>query len=157
MYDSRHSRTSRPPGRSWLRIPSPDLPSMNLRDQLAAIFSPTRRLAEAGGEGALVRAGGALGGVQWVVPRSRLAYRQFELPNVPARQRDGAARIAARRVEAQPGARFHVAWTGNTAHVWSWDPGEAAPDDAEASWIPESLLRMPPREDGLRLLAQVEG
>lgn len=126
---------------------------MSLRNRLAAIFSPTRRLADAGRE--VVSEGGVLGGLQWVVPRADCHYRRIELPAVPSRKRDAAARIAARRFEPQPEALFHVAWTGDTAHVWSW-PAPVADID-EASWIPETLLRPPASRDGLHLLGLVRG
>jgi hypothetical protein len=129
---------------------------MSLRNRLAAIFSPTRRLA--GPEPATVRGGGALGGVQRVVPRAECHYRRVDLSGLPARQRAAAARIAARRHEPRPQASFHTAWNGGIAHVWTWivSAGEGA-DPGEAEWIPESLLRAPPGEDGVRLLQQVAG
>ena len=117
---------------------------MSLRNRLAAIFSPTRRLA--GPEPATVRGGGPLGGVQWVVPRAECHYRRMDLSGLPARQRAAAARIAARRHEPRPQASFHVAWTGGIAHVWTWTAfaGDGTPGEAE--WIPESLLRASPRD-----------
>lgn len=128
---------------------------MSLRNRLAAIFSPTRRLADDGRS--LVRAGGTLGGLQWVVPRAECQYRNIRLPDLPPRKREAAARIAAMRFDPQPGALHHVAWTGDVAHVWTWaePPAEAA--GGETSWIPETLLRAPPGSDGLRLLRQVSG
>jgi hypothetical protein len=128
---------------------------MSLRNRLAAIFSPTRRLA--GPEPVTVRAGGALGGVQWVVPRAECLYRRMDLSGLPPRQRAAAARIAARRHEPRPQASFHVAWTGGIAHVWTWTAFAGDGAAGEDEWIPESLLRAPPREDGVRLLRQVAG
>jgi hypothetical protein len=126
---------------------------MHLRKQLAAIFSPTRRLA--GPEPVTVRAGGLLGELQWVVPRAECEYHRHDFSMLPARQRAAAAAIAARR-HAGGDARHHVAWKGAIAHVWSWRGGDA-PLAADAGWIPESLLRRAPSADGLRLLAQVRG
>ncbi|MDQ2702908.1 MAG: hypothetical protein M3Y70_08910 [Pseudomonadota bacterium] len=128
---------------------------MQQRKQLAAIFSPTRRLA--GAEPTLVRTGGMFGGVQWVVPRADIHYRRIDFGNLPARQRPAAARIAARRHEPRAGAQFHIAWTGPVAHVWTWADGDPAVAAGDATWIPESLLRAAPAGDGVRLLAQVRG
>lgn len=128
---------------------------MQRSSKLAAIFSPTRRLT--GADQALVRAGGMLGGLEWVVPRAACQYRQLDFANLPARQRPAAARIAARRLEPRPGALAHVAWTGPIAHVWTWPEGDPRIAAGEAGWIPESLLRAPPRIDGVRLLEQVQG
>ena len=128
---------------------------MSLRNRLAAIFSPTRRLATP--EAATVRAGGVLGGVQWVVPRAQCHYRRMDFASLPPRQRDAAARIAARRHEPRPQAAFHVAWTGGIAHVWTWTTRSADAPADEAEWVPESLLRAPPPGDGVRLLQQVDG
>jgi hypothetical protein len=128
---------------------------MQKRNQLAAIFSPTRRLA--GAEPTLVRAGGVLGGLQWVVPRADCHYRRMDFGTLPARQRVAAARIAARRHESRPGALFHIAWTGPFAHVWTWAGSDVPVLAGEATWIPESLLRAPPAADGVRLLQQVHG
>jgi hypothetical protein len=129
---------------------------MHPRNQLAAIFSPTWRLA--GPEPAPVRSGGPFGELQWVVPRADLQYRRIDFSTLPARQRAGAARIAARRHAAGP-ARFHVAWKGAVAHLWTWTERDAAGAGvaADAPWIPESLLRPAPAGDGLRLLQQVRG
>lgn len=128
---------------------------MQRSSKLAAIFSPTRRLV--GAEGAPVRAGGPLGGLQLVVPRADCQYRRMDFPNLPQRQRVAAARIAARRLDPRPGALVHLAWTGPVAHAWTWvgtDPAIAAD---EADWIPETLLRAAPAGDGLRLLRQSRG
>jgi len=129
---------------------------MLLRDQLAAIFSPTRRLI--GPEPATVRTGGWLGELQWVVPRAALGYRRVDLAALPAKRRAAAAAIAAKRDAAGP-ARFQIAWQGPVAQVWTWDESEAAKAGVapDAAWVPESLLRAAPAGDGLRLLRQVEG
>lgn len=130
---------------------------MHPRYKLAAIFSPTRRLI--GPEPRTVRSGGLLGELQWVVPRARCQYRRLDFSALPAKQRAGAARIAARRHAAGP-ARFHVAWKGPAAHIWTWTEREAAAAGLLAEdvpWLPESLLRAPPANDGLRLLRQSEG
>ena len=128
---------------------------MSLRNRLAAIFSPTRRLAD--DQRDVLRAGGAFGGVEWVVPRADCQYRRLEFPGVPARQRDEAARIAVNRLDAQSDAPLHVAWTGPVAHAWTWTAPPVDLVDTGAGWIPESRLRPVPPEDGLRLLAQVRG
>lgn len=128
---------------------------MRSHNRLAAVFSPTRRLL--GAEQAALRAGGLLGGLEWVVPRADCRYRRTDFSHLPARQREPAARLASRRMEARPGARSHIAWTGGIAHAWTWpDAGERL-GAGDAGWIPESLLRRPPAEDGLRLLQQVRG
>ncbi len=128
---------------------------MRSHNRLAAVFSPTRRLF--GAEQALVRAGGLFGGLQWVVPRAQCRYRRIDFSHLPARQRESAARLAARRLEPRPGALFHVAWTGGIAHVWTWPEGGDRLGRTDAGWIPESLLRAAPRGDGLRLVELVEG
>jgi hypothetical protein len=128
---------------------------MQRSSKLAAIFSPTRRLL--GAEGAPVRAGGPLGGLQFVVPRADCQYRRMDFSNLPPRQRAAAARIAARRFDPRPGALVHVAWTGPIAHAWTWVGAEPAILADEASWIPETLLRAAPAGDGLRLLRQSRG
>ena len=127
---------------------------MHLRKSLAAIFSPTLRLA--GPEPALVRRGGLLGEVHWIVPRAECNYRRMDFAALPARQRAGAAQIAARRHAAGP-VRTHIAWRGPVAHAWTWPmQGEGREDDA-GNCVPESLLRAPPASDGVRLLEQVHG
>jgi hypothetical protein len=129
---------------------------MHPRNKLAVIFSPTRRLI--GPEPRTVRSGGLLGELQWVVPRADCEYRRLDYSALPAKQRAGAARIAARRHAAGP-ARFHVAWNGPVVHLWTWaEPDAVAAGVAEdAPWLPESLLRAPPASDGLRILCQVDG
>lgn len=129
---------------------------MHLRNQLTALFSPTRRLI--GPDRDVIRAGGPLGAMQWVVPRAQCHYRRIDLPNLSARKRQAAARIAARRYQPAAGALSHIAWTGSVAHLWTWT---APPEDLAASedlaWLPETLLRAPPADDGARLLRMVEG
>lgn len=128
---------------------------MSLRNQLIALFSPTRRLG--GPEPRVLHAGGALGPVQWVVPRAQCHYRRLDFSQLAPRQRASAAAVAVRRQEPAPGARHHVAWTAGIAHAWVWpDPDPAMLAD-EADWIPETLLRAPPAEDCARLLALETG
>ena len=81
----------------------------------------------------------------------------MEFGALPPRQRAGAAALAAKRLEPRPGSLVHVAWTGSVAHVWTWTAGQGEAALGEAGWIPESLLRTPPRSDGLRLLRQTRG
>lgn len=128
---------------------------MTLREQLTTLFSPTRRLG--GPEPRVLHAGGALGPVEWVVPRADCHYRRLDFSQLPARQRASAAAVAVRRQEPAPGALHHVAWTGGTAHAWVWPEPDAALLAGEAGWIPESLLRAPPAQDGPRLLAMMRG
>lgn len=129
---------------------------MRLRKQLAVIFSPTWRLAAP--ERAMVRSGGLLGELQWVVPRARLGYRRSDFSALPAKRRTAAASIAATREAAGP-SRFLIAWKGPVAHTWTWAEADATtlgvPSDA--AWVPESLLRPPPPGNGLRLLRLAEG
>lgn len=122
---------------------------------LAAIFSPTYRAGRPDGE--VLRRGGALGPSLVVVPRAECAYRRFDFSQLRPKQRPGAARLAATRHEPVAGAPFHVAWTSGIAHVWWWldGPSRALPD--QAGWLPESLLRGVPPEDGARLLATLRG
>lgn len=129
---------------------------MQRSSKLAAIFSPTRRLAGAEG-GAPLRTGGPFGGLQLVVPRADCQYRRVDFSNLGARQRPAAARLAARRLDPRPGALVHLAWTGPVAHAWTWMGGNPAVAAEEASWIPETLLRAPPTADGVRLLRQSHG
>jgi hypothetical protein len=129
---------------------------MQRSSKLAAIFSPTRRLAGAEG-GAPLRAGGPLGGLQLVVPRADCQYRRMDFSNLGARQRPAAARLAAARLDPGPGAQGQLAWTGPVAHAWTWTGGDPAVAADEASWIPETLLRTPPPGDGVRLLRQSRG
>jgi hypothetical protein len=129
---------------------------MQRSSKLAAIFSPTRRLAGAEG-GAPLRAGGPFGGLQLVVPRADCQYRRMDFPNLGARQRQAAAHLAAKRLDPRAGALVHLAWTGPVAHAWTWAGSDPAVAADEASWIPETLLRSPPREDGVRLLLQSRG
>lgn len=128
---------------------------MQRSSKLAAVFSPERRLP--GAEPRVVRAGGVLGGVEWVVPRAECQYRRVEFPSLPRRQRAAAARIAARRFDPRPQALAYVAWTGPVAHIWTWTGAGPRILAGEDGWIPETLLRAPQRGDGMRLLAQVEG
>jgi hypothetical protein len=90
------------------------------------------------------------------VPRSQLRYRRLEFPALNARQRAEAARIAVGR-DALPGALSRVAWKGPVAHVWSWTPPANASARERTGWLPESLLRRPPANDGPRLVRQMEG
>lgn len=128
---------------------------MTPRDRLTALFSPTRKLI--GPEPAVLHAGGALGPLQWVVPRAACHYRRLEFGQLPARQRAAAATLAVRRHEPAPGALQHVAWTGATAHAWIWPQPDPVMAEGEPTWIPESLLRAPPAGDGPRLLQAIEG
>lgn len=131
---------------------------MILRERLKAIFSPTRRLLAA--DTPKVSAGGALGGVEWVVPRAHCQYHRADFSSLPARRRAAAAALAARQHEAMPGARSQVAWSGAIAHTWVWrgtGADERQPLEADFAWTPESLLRPAPPSDGVRLLRLVEG
>lgn len=128
---------------------------MRLRNLLAALFSPTRRLI--GHETPILHQGGALGQAQWVVPRADCHYRRLDFSALPIRQRVPAALIAVRRHEPAPGALHHIAWNGGTAHAWVWPQPDAALASGEQAWIPESLLRAPSAVDGPRLLSQVRG
>lgn len=130
---------------------------MHLRNLLPALFSPTHRLL--GPESTILHQGGALGQVQWVVPRADTHYRRLDFSELPMRQRLPAALLAMRRHELAPGMLHHLAWTGGIAHAWIWprpDPALAIAQDQQA-WIPESLLRAPPGVDGPRLLGQMSG
>lgn len=125
---------------------------MPLRNRLAAIFSPTRRLLSA--DAALLHRGGLLGPVVWIAPRSECRYRRIDFSQVAPRQRGPAAAIAARREQATPDAVSRVAWTGAVAHVWTRRPLRASePRD----WIPESLARPAPLADGPRLVHCIGG
>jgi hypothetical protein len=128
---------------------------MNLRTKLAALFCPTRSLI--GSEADVVQPGGAFGGRQWIVPRAQLQYRRLDLSNLTSRQRGPAAQLATARHLPSPGSRSHLAWSGGIAHLWIWSPPASDVVDAQARWIPESLLRPASRADGPRLLAMVEG
>lgn len=129
---------------------------MLLRKQLAVIFSPTWRLAAP--ERAVIRSGGLLGELQWVVPRARLGYRRSDFGALPAKRRTAAAAIAARREAVGP-SRFQVAWKGPVAHTWTWAEADATAlgVSSDAAWVPESLVRTAPSGDGLRLLHLAEG
>ena len=127
---------------------------MNLRTNLAALFSPTRRLF--GIESPVVQQGGAFGGQQWVVPRSECQYRQADLAALPPRQRVAAARLAAARYQPTPGSLTHIAWRQGVAHLWIWVAPPAEVATQEQRWIPESLL-LPPHGDGPRLLQLARG
>ncbi|TKS52808.1 hypothetical protein E4582_11245 [Luteimonas yindakuii] len=130
---------------------------MTLRERLRALFFPTRRLLTA--DATQVLAGGALGGVEWVVPRARCQYHRAEFSGLTPRRRQAAAALAARQHETAPTARSQVAWSGAVAHIWVWSENadEAAPPGAEFAWTPESLLRPAPALDGVRLLRLVDG
>jgi nucleotide-binding universal stress UspA family protein len=125
------------------------------RNPLTAIFSPTRRLI--GTEPVLVQRGGLLGSVEWVVPRAECHYRRVDLSALPARQRQAAARIAARREPLAPEAVSRIAWAGGIAHIWTWSPAGQESRISPAAWIPESLLRPVPTADGPRLVRLVRG
>lgn len=128
---------------------------MQLRNQLTAIFSPTRRLI--GDDASILRQGGPLGALEWVVPRAQCHYRRLDFSALPPRQRVPAARLAVRRHESAPGSLHHIAWRGGIAHAWTWPQPDAAFAQAEQAWLPETLLRAPPAIDGPRLLRQVQG
>lgn len=131
---------------------------MLLRNQLTALFSPTRRLVE--DHAPILHQGGPLGAMEWVVPRAQCHYRRMDLSALPARQRLAAARLTAQRYEPEPGAVHHLAWTGPVAHCWTWPQPLLRVVEQLDGWIPETLLRMPPAIDGPRLLgmhAGVEG
>lgn len=128
---------------------------MHLRNLLAALFSPTRRLI--GPDSPVLHQGGALGRVEWVVARADCHYRRLDFSALPIRQRLPAALIAVRRHEPAPGALHHIAWRGGIAHAWVWPQADAALAHGEQAWIPESLLRAPPAVDGPRLLSQMRG
>ena len=128
---------------------------MTLRERLTTLFSPTRRLGDP--EPRVLHAGGALGPVEWVVPRAQCHYRRLDFSQLSPRQRAAAAAVAVRRQEPAPGALHHIAWTGGTAHAWVWPEPDADQLAGESGWIPETLLRSPPTEDGPRLLAMMHG
>lgn len=128
---------------------------MQLPNRLTALFSPTRRLI--GDEAPLLHGGGALGPQQWVVPRAQCHYRRLDLSNLPPRQREAAARVAARRHDPVPDAEHYIAWSGGHAHLWIWPQTDGFRLPADQSWLPETVLRAPLHEDGARLLKQVEG
>lgn len=128
---------------------------MHLRNQLTALFSPTRRLL--GDDAAVVHAGGVLGPVERIVPRAQCHYRRIDVSALPARQRRSAARIAVRRHELGNDSAHHLAWQGGIAHAWIWPQPDPALTQTEQTWVPETLLRAPPDSDGLRLLRQQDG
>lgn len=128
---------------------------MQLPNRLTALFSPTRRLI--GDEAPLLHRGGALGPQLWVVPRSLCHYRRLDLSSLPPRQREGAARVAARRHDPVPDAEHYIAWSGGHAHLWIWPQTGDFQLPADQAWLPETVLRAPPDEDGARLLKQEEG
>lgn len=128
---------------------------MNLRQTLAALFSPTRQLI--GTESPVVRQGGALGGQEWVVPRAECQYRSVDLASVPARQRQAAARLAVVRHQPTPAASTHVAMLGDRAHLWIWADPPAEVAAGERRWIPETRLLGQAEADGPRLLRLARG
>lgn len=128
---------------------------MHLPNQLAALFSPTRRLI--GPETSILHQGGVLGPQEWVVPRADCHYHRLDFSQLPVRQRPAAARMAVRRHEPGPGALQHIAWEGGIAHAWIWPQPDTAVTQDDHAWIPESLLRAPPDSDGPRLLRQIRG
>lgn len=128
---------------------------MQLPNQLTALFLPTRRLL--GNEAPELQRGGVLGPQQWVVPRAQCHYRRLDLSKLPLRQREAAARVAARRHDPVPDARHYIAWKGGNAHLWIWPPADDFSLPADQEWIPESALRPPPEVDGARLLKQEQG
>jgi hypothetical protein len=128
---------------------------MLLRNQLTALFSPTRRLVE--DHAPILHQGGPLGAMEWVVPRAQCHYRRIDLSALPARQRMAAARLTAQRYEPGPGAVHHLAWTGAIAHCWTWTQPLLRVVQQLDGWIPETLLRAPPVMDGPRLLGQYVG
>lgn len=128
---------------------------MHLRNQLAALFWPTRRLI--GPEATILHTGGALGPLEWVVARADCQYHRFDLAELPAKQRASAALMSVRRHEPAPGARHHLAWEGGVAHAWIWASPDPRAGEGDAAWIPETLLRAPPAADGPRLLLQMRG
>lgn len=127
---------------------------MNLRDRLAALFSPTRRLV--GAEGTPLQRGGPLGPVERVVPRAQCVYRRMEFAAVARNRRAAAADLAVRRAYPEARAQHYIAWSGSTAHAWIW-PGADAAGDADQRWLPESVLLPPLAGDGERLLALAQG
>lgn len=128
---------------------------MQLPSRLTALFLPTRRLAD--DDATVLHRGGALGPQQWVVPRARCHYRRLDLSQLPPRQREAAARVAARRHDPVADAEHCIAWNGGHAHLWIWPPGDDFRLPTDQAWLPESLLRAPPADDGARVLRQVEG
>ena len=128
---------------------------MTLWNQLAALFSPTRRLVN-DAEGR-VAPGGLLGGSRWVVPRGDCQYRREDLRALPVRKRLQAARLAAIRHRPAPTALTCVAWTDGIAHFWFWDAPPELRADVEGRWLPETLLLKPPMTDGVRLVELVRG
>lgn len=125
---------------------------MNLLEALKALFSPTRRLTDAGRTA--VQVGGALGPREWVVSRSACHFRRIEAPGAAGRKRHAMAGFAVRRAYPSASARHHVRWQGSAAHVWIWDR-PTVPDDEH--WIPESALLPRPAADGARLIALTQG
>lgn len=126
---------------------------MNLRDRLAALFSPTRRLI--GTDGAPQQRGGPLGPVERVVPRAQCAWRRLDFAAVARNRRAAAAELAIRRAYPDARARHCIVWAGSAAHAWIWSG--AANDGDEQRWWPESALIPPPAADGPRLLALSQG
>lgn len=92
--------------------------------------------------------------MEWVVPRSRCAYRRLDLTAVPVKRRRQAAAIAVAAEAASASTDTVVAWQDGIAHVWSHD-FEAG--TRPRAWIPETLLRPAAPADGARLVACLEG
>lgn len=128
---------------------------MNLWNQLAALFSPKRRLVN--DDTGRVSPGGVFGGQEWVVGRGECQYRREDLRALPARRREQAGKLAAARHRPSPSALTHVAWTGGVAHFWFWLDPSTAEEGARRRWLPESLLLAPPHADGVRLLQLARG
>lgn len=147
--------------------------SERLFAKLQRRFSPTR-LLRTRDELLPLREGGRHS--EWVISRGLSLFISVPCAAVPRKRREAFVATAVRRAVpfADPG--WHVAWSGDLAMIWAWPqedlmayPDEAGVDEAgqlpsdtrQVSYIrrfmPESLLRGEPRENGVELLECSDG
>lgn len=128
---------------------------MKLRDRLAAIFSPTRKLTDL--DGGILRAGGAWGGVEWIVPRARCHFLQIDLTAVGEKHRLSAATLAVKRAYPEAGCQHYIAGVDGMTLCWIWKTSEVLEDRRTGVCLPESILIPPSDQDGSRLVQAVRG
>lgn len=147
--------------------------SERLFAKLQRHFSPTR-LLRTRDELLPLREGGRR--TEWVVSRGLSLFISVPCAAVPHKRRDAFVATAVRRAVPFADPAWHVAWGGDFAMVWAWPqedliahPDEAVVDESEhlssdmrrvnyiRHFMPESLLRGEPRENGVELLECSDG
>lgn len=141
--------------------------SERLLAKLQRHFSPTR-LLRTRTELLPLREGGRQ--TEWVIARSLSLFIAVPCAAVPHKRRTAFVATAVRRAAPFPDPAWHTAWGGDVAMVWVWPVADLVAhvddDDLQVDaptvrraqrFMPESLLRGEPHENGVELVACAEG